>query len=183
MVAHEHEVGVSARCDEAEQGESGIGRGVGDVLQPRGVDVAFEVVDAHQRGLLGEREALRRIHADEERSRESGAVGDGDSVEVAQLDGRLLQGLPDDSVEGEHVLARGDLRNDAAVLGVHLDLGRDDVGVDGPPVLDDGGGRLVAGCLDAEDLHASYVGRWPSRVRTSASRAMPSRISSGLLYP
>ena len=183
MVAHEHEVGVSARCDEAEQGESGIGRGIGDVLQPRGVDVPFEVVDAHQRGLLGEGEALRRVHADEEGARESGAVGDGDTVEVAQLYRRLLHGLPDDGVEREHVLARGELRNDAAVLGVHLDLRRDDVGVDGPPVLDDGGGRLVAGCLDAEDLHASYVGRWPSRVRTSASRAMPSRISSGLLYP
>ena len=183
MVAHEHEVGMSARRDEAEQGESGIGRGIGDVLQPRGVDVAFEVVDADQRGFLGEGEALCRVDSDEERSRKAGAVGDGDSVEVAQLDGRLLHGLPHHGVEREHVLARGDLRNDAAVLGVHLDLGRDDVGVDGPPVLDDGGGRLVAGCLDAEDLHASYVGRWPSRVRTSASRAMPSRISSGLLYP
>ena len=143
----------------------------------------FEVVDAHQRGLFGEGEALRRVHADEEGARESGAVGDGDPVEVAQLYRRLLHGLPDDRVEREHVLSGGELRDDAAVLGVHLDLRRDDVGVDRPPVLDDGGGRLVAGCLDAEDLHASYVGRWPSRVRTSASRAMPSRISSGLLYP
>ena len=125
MVAHEHEVGMSARRDEAEQGESGIVRGVVDVLQPRGVDVPFEVVDADQGGLLGEGKALRRVHADEEGARKTGAVGDGDPVEVAQLDGRLLQGLPHHGVEREHVLARGDLRNDAAVLGVHLDLGRE----------------------------------------------------------
>ena len=83
MIAHEHEVGVSARRDEAEQGESGVGGRVGDVLQPRGVDVPFKVVDADQRGILGEGESLCRVYPDEERACKAGAVGDRDAVEVA----------------------------------------------------------------------------------------------------
>jgi hypothetical protein len=48
------------------------------------------------------------------------------------------------------VLAGGELGDDAAVGRVNGDLGGDDVGELAAAALDDGGGGLVAGALDAE---------------------------------
>ena len=57
----------------------------------------------------------------------------------------------DDRHDGRDVLARGDLGHDAAVVRVHRDLRRDDVGAHATAVLDDRGGRLVARRLDAQN--------------------------------
>ena len=53
------------------------------------------------------------------------------------------------------MLARGELGHDAAVRGVDLVLGQDDVAQDLVPVRQDGGRRLVAGRFDAQDVHGS----------------------------
>jgi hypothetical protein len=56
-------------------------------------------------------------------------------------------------VDGLDVGAAGDLRDHAAVDAMDVDLGVNDVRKNGPAVLDDGRGGLVAGRLDAEDAH------------------------------
>jgi hypothetical protein len=61
------------------------------------------------------------------------------------------------------VLAGGELRHDAAVEGVQLDLGGDDAGEQAAAVADDGGGGLVAGGLDAEEVQAAVSGRAATR--------------------
>jgi len=52
------------------------------------------------------------------------------------------------------VLAGGELRNDAAILAVNIDLGSDDAGEDFAAVGDDSRGGFVAGRFDAEDANA-----------------------------
>ena len=54
------------------------------LLEPRRVQVRLEVVHADVRDVGGERERLRRAHADEQRAGEPGPVARGDRVEVAR---------------------------------------------------------------------------------------------------
>ena len=46
---------------------------------------------------------------------------------------------------------------DATVLGVQVNLGGDDVGADGRPASDDGGGSFVAGSFDGEDDGHAWI--------------------------
>ena len=70
--------------------------------------------------------------------------------------------------------AGGDLRHHAAEFGVFADLRQHDIGQDsalpvrGPP--DHGRGRLVAGCLDAEDIHRCII--WPPMAQSSTATSI-----------
>ena len=73
-------------------------------LHDYSVNVAFEVVHPDQRLLEAEGERLRVRNADEQRSGEAGAFGDGDGLEVGEGHVRLggvLRGRP-----GQCVLRR-----------------------------------------------------------------------------
>ncbi len=88
---------------------------------------------------------------------------------------RLLQRLLRQRGNDLHMLPGGDLRHHAAVEGVHIRLGGDDVGEDLPPVLHHRRGGLVAGGLKGQDLHkrpsspASAEAAEKSRVMMMAS--------------
>ena len=49
------------------------------------------------------------------------------------------------------MLARGELRDNAAIFAVNIDLRGDDAGKNAPPAGDDGRRRFVARRLDAEN--------------------------------
>ena len=131
-----HEERVPAAHHERHQGQlRRRSLGLVRVEQPRGADVALEVVDRDERqaGVPGQRP--RHGDAHEQRSGEARALGDGDPVEVAQVrharrGARLLE-------HGHHpaqVGARRDLGHDAAGARVERDLARDHVGPDAPAV-------------------------------------------------
>ena len=111
------------------------------------------MVDADDR--LAERVAQRLggLDADEQRAHQARAGGDGDAVEVGELDAGLGGRATQDRHDGGDVLARRHLGHDAAVLRVHLDLRRHDVGTDPASVLDDRRGSFVAGGFDSENEH------------------------------
>ena len=96
----------------------------------------------------------------------------GDAVEIGEAQGRPVHGAPDQPVDHLHMRPRGDLGNDAAIGGVLGDLAEHLVGEDlAAPVSaerDDGGRRLVAGGLEAEDAHGTTDER---KGRRGASRA------------
>jgi len=128
--------------------ETGEGR-----LHPQGVvsrDVTLEMVDRDERHVprVGERLGCRET--DEQRADQPRAHGrryGGDVVPPAVGD---AERLGDHSRQQLSVPARGDLGHDATELRVQLVLRRDDRGTH-PSVLDDGGARVVARGLDAED--------------------------------
>jgi len=122
------------------------------------VDVTFEVVDGDERFLQREGERLGVGDADEQGAGESGAFGDGDGVEVGECEAGAGDGLAHDGDDVAQVLARGELRHDAAEDGVHLHLRGDDVGEDLRARAHDGCGGLVAGAFDAEDYFLRFAG-------------------------
>ena len=102
------------------------------IFQDYGIEVGLDVVDGEEGFLPGEGVGLGGSGADEEATDEAGAVGDGDAIELGGGVGDIgdLEGFFDDGGEGFEVGAGGDFGDDAAELGVEVDLGGDDVGED-----------------------------------------------------
>ena len=96
-------------------------------------DVAVEVVDGDQREPARPGERLRRGDADQERTDESRALRDADRLDVAQIGVRLVERPAHGRQDQLQMMAGGHLRDDAAVGGVQLGLGGDDVCED-PPI-------------------------------------------------
>ena len=117
-----------------------------------GGDVPVEVVDRHEREPPRPGERLGRGKADEERPDQARTARDGDRVDVVQARAPPGERLAENGSDQLEVSARRDLGDDAAVARVQVGLRGDDVGEDTPVARDEGGGRLVAGGLDPEDL-------------------------------
>ena len=151
---------MAPRRDEAHKREPRALLGVAPV-EPCRIDVPLQVVHAREGELIGHRQPLRGIDPDQEASGQSRTVGDGDRVQLVQLGAGLLKRPVDHGNDRQEVLPRGDLGDDAAVDRVDLCLRRYDVGEDDAAVLDDGGPRLVAACLDPEYLHNAILSPAP----------------------
>ncbi len=117
------------------------------------------MVDRYQRQVDSIGDRLGGVGADEERSCQAGAGGHRHRVDTLQGTTGALQRLLQDGHDRLHMLARGELRHHATVASVELHLRGDDAGQNLPPIADDGGGRLVAGSLNAEDVQATVSGR------------------------
>ena len=83
----------------------------------------------------------------------------GDAADVGEGDLRLAQGVIDDGEEPLEMGASGDLRDDAAESRVQVGLRGDDAREDARLISEDGGGGLVAGRFDGEEVGH----RWSSR--------------------
>ncbi len=113
QVPDQEERGVAAGDD---QHHARVGQR--PVLQRVGGDVPGQVMDAVQRHPGRVRQRLRPGQAHLQRARQAGPGGDGDRVDLVQPQSGLVEGLPDDRVEGVQVRAGGDLGHDAAEAGV-----------------------------------------------------------------
>ena len=112
MLGDEREQRVPAGGDQADERRlEGDGVLAG---QEVGCDVALQVVDGRERQPPAGRQGLAGREADEQRADEARALRGGDKVDVAQLCARVQQGAVDDGVDELEVVARGDLRDDAA---------------------------------------------------------------------
>ncbi len=147
---------------------------VGGALFEKGrVDVAFEVVDAHDRRAVHPGQRLGRRAADEERADEPGPLGHRDAVEIAQPHPGLRERPANDGHDHLEVAARGELGHDAAVGGVDIVLGGDDAREHLAPAVEHGGGGLVARRLDAEHDHVVFVSS-PALLMNAPSSTQPS---------
>ena len=84
-------------------------------LEKRRGDVAVQVIDGRERQLVRRGERLRGREADEQRRDQPRAAGDGDELDVGQPDAGAGERVVDDVADQLEVVARGDLRDDAAV--------------------------------------------------------------------
>ena len=69
------------------------------------------------------------------------------------VDAGLGQRLGDHGLDRQHVLAAGDLGEDAAKAPVQFDLRRHDIAQHPLPVFDDGRGGFVTACFNGQDSH------------------------------
>ena len=119
-------------------------------FQENGLDVAFEMIYADQRFVVGQREGFAVGDADEQRADQAGAAGDGDGVDILERSlacerASRTTGTIWRSVRGRRVRER------RRRISVDVNLRGDDGGEDFAAVDDDGGGGFVAGGFDAED--------------------------------
>ncbi len=121
------------------------------MFDERRADVSLQVVDGEQRQVALPGDRLGRADADQQRADEPGPLRHRDRVDVVERRLRLFQRLFDDDPDRLHVVARGKFRHDPAERAVDVDLRGDDRRAHVGAVVDDRGGRLVAGGLDAED--------------------------------
>ena len=91
--------------------------------------MALQVVDRRERQPPRGGEPLRGRDADEQRADEPGPLRDRDQLDVVEPAPAARERVVDDRVDELEVVARGDLRHDAAVAVVHA-LRGDDVGAD-----------------------------------------------------
>ena len=115
--------------------------------------MALDVVDRNERHIERQCSRLGKIHADEQRADKAGRIGHGDGVQLAARQAGVLQRLLGKTVDGLNMLARGDLRHNAAVFAVQRHLRGDAVRQDASSVLHNGDGGLVAGGLNGKDPH------------------------------
>ena len=143
--------------DERDEREDRIGSvRLAGIAQPRGVDVALEVVDPDERHVVDPGERLGEVDADQQRAGQARSVGDRDRVDVVPGRAGVGPRLVEDRHDPAQVGAGGDLGHDPAGRGVERDLRGDDVGVDPPAVLDQRDARLVARRFDGEDQPAAH---------------------------
>ena len=138
-----------------DEGQEGIGRG--RILEEGGVDVAFEVIHAHQGQAMHVGERFRHRAADEERAHQPRPVGDGDAAEIAQAHPGLAKRARHHGEDVLEVAPRGQLRHHAAIGAVHRVLGGDDLAQHLAAPVEHGGGGLVTGRLDAEYEHVVFA--------------------------
>src|SRR5687767_14052920 len=113
----------------------------------------FQMIDGEKRFYLGERDRLGRGESDHETADQAGAGGCRYAIDIVECQMSLGQSMPDQPVEMARMSARRDLRYDAAIGRVVLDLREDGMAEDLGPAIrmaaHEGGRRLVAGGFDA----------------------------------
>lgn len=154
MRAHQQQLAVPARSYQRQKREVRLGE---IRRQPQGIDMPLQVVDAQQGQAGHQRQALGEIDADQQRAHQPRSLGDGDGVKGVIAQRGLPQRFCDNGADSFGMGAGGELGEDAAILGVQVNLRGDDSAFDVVPVLDDGGGGFVAGGFDGEDCaHAGH---------------------------
>ncbi len=111
----------------------------------------FQMIDADQRQSRRQGQPLGRIQADDQRTRQPRPARDGNGIQLARAEMRLLQRAPDGRLDCFHVTAGGHLRKYAAVWSVDFRLGIEHVGKHPQAVLDHGRAGVVTGGFNAKD--------------------------------
>ena len=166
MVLEQHEFGVPPRNDKAHDGfyadgllkgfQSRLTRRYGFGIGGQGpgrVDMTVHVVHPDQRDVERGGEAFCKIQADDQRARQTRAVGGRDYADIAPLDTGVDDCALTDRAYIEDVLSGRYFGDDAAVPSVDIDLRRDYVGEDLPIVVHYTHRRFVAAGFDSEKFH------------------------------
>jgi hypothetical protein len=146
VVAHLDQHGVAAGDQQHDQRQL-----QGLVLEERRVQVCLHVVHADERHAPCHRQRLGGRHADQQRTHQTRADRARHRVDATRLDTRLDDRSSHDRVEQIEMGAAGDLRDDTPVLGVQVDLCRDDARQHVVTAHHQCSGGLVATRFDAED--------------------------------
>ncbi len=154
-----HELRVAAGDDEAVEGIlDGKRRDAARTEECR-EQMALEMIDRDERNPAREGESPGRRESDEQRTDQARSRGRRDEVDVFEAHGGQGERLLEDGGKVFEVRPGRDLGHDAAVGGVSLHLGGDDVRAHAAFAVEHRDGRLVARGLDSENVHAGGAGR------------------------
>ena len=103
------------------------------------------------------REGLGGRQSDQQRPHQPRAMGHGDRIQIRQPQPGLLQCLAEHREDVLDVRAAGDLRHNAAILGVNLHLRGDDAGAHVMPIHHDRRRCFVTRRFNSEDSRHGEV--------------------------
>jgi hypothetical protein len=151
VVVHQNQLRMPAGDEEGQNGECRrfVERIVGVAMQPVRVKVRLQMVHRDEWQSFAERRAFREVQPHEQRSGQSWPIRHSNGVQVLPPYVRVAERLFDDRRDGLDVRARGQFREDAAVLRVQIHLRSDHVRQNGASPLDNGRRRLIARCFDS----------------------------------
>ena len=135
------------------------------LFQHHGVDMPLDVIDAEERNPQGSGKALGVSDAHQERPYEPRAAGHADSTKVAVTDVGSAERFAHYGNDRSQVLAGCQFRHHASIGAMDIELRGDDVREQAVAIRYHGRRGLVAGRLDAEQVH---LDRWPPRAREPA---------------
>ena len=120
--------------------------------------MSFKVIEAHARDIKGVGEGLGCFDTYKEASHEARSTCDADALKILQRAACGGQRVIDDLINGEHMVARCELGDDAAKASVDGDLAGDGIGEDRVAVLDDRGACFIAAGFKSHDEHVGPRG-------------------------
>jgi hypothetical protein len=154
MPFRQHQLGMPTRNNQAEVGK---GDGHFRLGQKRRVEMPLQVMDAHERASEGEGEGFCGSQPHHQRAHQPRTVRDGDAVDFAQGDARLLECLLQKGVQPLHMLARRRFRHNATPACMQVRLGRYKAAAHAP-LLQHRYRRLIATGLDAQNqVHMEII--------------------------
>ena len=121
--------------------------------QPVGVDVRFEMMGRVKRNVVKNGGSAGSEGADKKGADEAWGMSDGNGVNVGPIELSVSKGLVKDGVDGFDMRASSNLRNNAAVGGMNIDLRNDDVGKNAVAIFDDGRCGFVTRTLNSKNAH------------------------------
>ena len=93
-MADQHQLGMAAGDDQAKRGEFFAGRVAAPAgIEPVGIKMPFQVVDANQRNILSEGNALSGIDAHQQAAGQPRPIGYGDRIQFIPACSGLDQGI------------------------------------------------------------------------------------------
>ena len=105
-------------------------------------------------------EAVGGRGADQQRARQARAFRVGNSGELLQATAGLLQQSAGERQQAPDVIAGGELRHHAPIVGVQPRLGVEHVSEQAAVAVVERDPGLVAGGLDAQNPHLNVFGKW-----------------------
>ncbi len=149
---HPHQLRVSARD---QQGHERKLRRLG--FEHRRQQVRFHMVHADCRDTPGKRQRTGKATTDQQRPEQARPRGIGHAVDTPGLQPRLAQHLPHQRQQLPDVIARGEFRHHAAVLGMHRDLAVEHVRQQAAVRIVDRDPGFIAGCFYSEHAHLAAM--------------------------
>ena len=120
--------------------------------------VSYTHLDVYKRQVQGECQRLRVGNTDQQCTRQAGTLGNGDGIEIGEVDPGFGQRSADDRNDIAQMLAGGEFRNHAAIRRVGCDLRGHDTRERVAPALHYRCSRLITGAFDGENQAAARAG-------------------------
>jgi len=133
--------------------------------------MSFQMVHGQQGSLQGISQRLGGTESHQERPHQTGALGDGNGVEVTGVNGRFLEGLANDGENRFHVFSGRKLGHHAPIGAVYGNLAGHHIGANPSAILHHRRRRFITGSLNPEDQHRFF--KASSELSSCASPFVP----------
>ena len=152
MIGHQIQLGVTARNKQSHKRELRRRRNIlARFIHPCRIDVTLKMIHADNGFVESKRDTLCHVHADDQRTSETGSLCDSDGINVIEREMRLRECLLYNRDNTQHMLARRDFRKDATITGMDFHLRSHNGREQCTSIFDDSAGGFIAGGFNGKN--------------------------------